>query len=229
MFVRWRLRPTGRLSARLVEHRRVDGRVRQEHVAELSAIDDAALLVPGEVLGIGARRAFWRTANAALARLANRIDAETEGMIRGALHARVSIVTPDELQRLALANAEHDAEFWRHQAEQGRQIVTAREGLIATAQSALVDDKAIVAADEERAAEAEKRIARARTGEAVDPDRSLTKQEIRDMLARSGVTPWQARRYRQLATEFEGLNEDQFRDEIRARVERRYAGRPRKR
>src|ERR1700675_2261650 len=84
MFVRWRRRPSGRLSARLVHNQRVAGRVRQRHVGELGAISVAALHMPDEIQGIVARRTFWRTANAALARVAGLIDGSQEAVIRAA-------------------------------------------------------------------------------------------------------------------------------------------------
>src|SRR5260370_39184268 len=77
MFVRWRRRPSGRLSARLVHNQRVAGRVRQRHVGELGAISVVALDVADEIEGIAARKAFWRTANAAVARVAGPIDGST--------------------------------------------------------------------------------------------------------------------------------------------------------
>ena len=112
MFVRWRRRPSGRLSARLVHNQRVAGRVRQRHVGELGAISVGALDVADEIEGIAARKAFWRTANAALARVAGRIDGSQEAAIRAALEARVPSATPGELRRLALLQAEREGRLW---------------------------------------------------------------------------------------------------------------------
>src|SRR5258707_14532488 len=52
---------------------------------ELGAISAAALDSANTMEGIVARRAFWRTANATLARFSDRIDASLEGTIRAAL------------------------------------------------------------------------------------------------------------------------------------------------
>src|SRR5204863_212878 len=81
---------------RLVHNRRVGGRVRQHQVAELGAISPARLDPADTVEGIVARRAFWRTADAALARFSDRIDASLDETIRAALQSRVPVVTPNE-------------------------------------------------------------------------------------------------------------------------------------
>ncbi len=169
MFVRWRQRPSGRLSARLVENQRADDRVLQQHIAELGAIAGEALAQPHEIAGIKGRRAFWATANATLARLSNRIDVAADGAARAALHARVPMVTPDELALLALDEAEHDAALWQHQSDGAHDIVAARQRLIEAAQRALADDQAIAAADDVRAAAAKARLERARAGEILEP------------------------------------------------------------
>ena len=74
------------LQCSLVETRRLDGKVRYEHVASLG-------LVPPSP-SVGDRLAFWRRVYEQLAELADRIDAETQGQIISALHSRVPIVTP---------------------------------------------------------------------------------------------------------------------------------------
>ena len=112
MFVRWRRRSSGRLSARLVHNQRVGGRVRQHHVAELGAISPARIEPANTVEGIVARRAFWRTADAALARFSDRIDASLDETIRAALQSRVPVVTPNELRRVSLLKAERERRFW---------------------------------------------------------------------------------------------------------------------
>src|SRR5260370_35009043 len=102
MFVRWRRRSSGRLSARLVHNQRVDGRVRQHHVGELGAISPPALNSANTMEGTIARRALWRRSNAALARFADRIDPSLARTIRPALHARVPLGSDKELPRLLI-------------------------------------------------------------------------------------------------------------------------------
>src|SRR5216683_2347234 len=124
MFVRWRRRASGRLSARLVHNQRIDGRVQQRHIGELGAISAPAVNCPYEIEAIAARRRFWRTANAALARFGDRIDASLEPTIRAALEARVPMVTSSELGQLSLLQAEREARFWRRLAENGQVSVS---------------------------------------------------------------------------------------------------------
>jgi|SRR6516164_7652400 hypothetical protein len=111
MFVRFR-QTKHRLQMSLVEPHRVDGRVRQEHVASLGSIEHSP--------SVEARQAFWRRLHERLARLSNRVDAETQARVRAdidakvraAAHARVPMVTLDEQHRLKIENAEADERFW---------------------------------------------------------------------------------------------------------------------
>ena len=89
-----------------MHNQRVGGRVRQHHVAELGAISPARLGPANTVEGIVARRAFWRTADAALARFSDRIDASLDGTIRAAGSPS------DELRRVFLLKAERESRFW---------------------------------------------------------------------------------------------------------------------
>ena len=74
MFVR--ARTVGRrLELALTETRRVDGRVKQEHVASLGSVR-----LP---LTIAGRVAFWAKLHGRLARLGNRLSAEDHANLRG--------------------------------------------------------------------------------------------------------------------------------------------------
>ena len=103
MFVRFR-QFDNRLRLRLVETRRQADTVVHEHVASLGAI-----IVPPSVSD---RITFWQKLHERLARLANRIDAETQGKILGAVHDRVPMVTIEEIRALQLENTEADERFW---------------------------------------------------------------------------------------------------------------------
>ena len=87
MFVRFRQTPR-RLQASLVETRRLDGKVRHEHIASLGSVE-----MPLTVAG---RIAFWLGVNARFPMLANRIDPAMQGKLRGDIHNRIPMVTPDE-------------------------------------------------------------------------------------------------------------------------------------
>jgi hypothetical protein len=78
MFARFR-QSSRRLQVSLVETRRLDAKVRHEHVASLGSIG-----VPPSVAD---RVAFWSQLHQRLARLSNRVDADTQSKILGAVHA----------------------------------------------------------------------------------------------------------------------------------------------
>ena len=101
-FVRFRQTPS-RLQVSLVEGRRVGGKVRHEHIASLGSI-----LVPATIAD---RVAFWRLLHERLAKLSNRIGADEQGKILGAIHARIPMVTIDELRTLQRENAQADEKF----------------------------------------------------------------------------------------------------------------------
>jgi hypothetical protein len=87
MLARFRQTAAG-LQCSLVETRRIDGKVRHEIVASLGSVPESP--------SVAERIAFWRRVYEILAEFANRIDAETQSKIIGALHSRIPLVTPDE-------------------------------------------------------------------------------------------------------------------------------------
>jgi hypothetical protein len=91
MLVRFRQTAAG-LQCSLVETRRLDGTIRYEHVASLGSVPASP--------SVADRLAFWRRTYEQLAALADRIDAETQGKIISAVHARIPIVIPNEQRAL---------------------------------------------------------------------------------------------------------------------------------
>ena len=91
MFVRFR-ESGRRLHLRLVETRRINGKVREEHFASLGSIETPQT-VPG-------RLTFWQGLHERLPRLANRLTSEAQGKILDAVNARVPMVTPEEQRAL---------------------------------------------------------------------------------------------------------------------------------
>jgi hypothetical protein len=128
MFVRFR-KSGCRLHLRLVENRRINGKVRQEHFASLGSIE-----IPQTIPD---RLAFWQQLHERLARLANRLTGEAQGKVLAAVHARIPMVTPDEQHALQLENAEADANFW--EGLHGAQTATVNDhkGLAATTAAAV--------------------------------------------------------------------------------------------
>ena len=91
MLVRFRETAAG-LQGSLVETRRIDGKVRYEHVASFGSVPASP--------SVADRIALWRRVYETLAELADRIDAETQGKIISAVHSRIPIVTPNEQRAL---------------------------------------------------------------------------------------------------------------------------------
>lgn len=84
--------------------RRVDGKVRPEHIAALGSVGDPAT--------VAERVAFWGQLHRRLDKLSNRIGADDQAKIIGAIHARIPMVTIDEQCALQRENAEADEKFW---------------------------------------------------------------------------------------------------------------------
>lgn len=103
MFVRFRA-GRRRLALSLVETKRVDGKVRHEHVATLGSIETP--------LTMRGRITFWARLNERLTALGSRLGSEDEIKIMDAVHARVPIPTVDERRELKLQNAKADERTW---------------------------------------------------------------------------------------------------------------------
>jgi hypothetical protein len=158
MFVRFR-QTRYRLQVSIVETRRVDGRVRHEHIASLGSIE-----MPPSVT---ARVAFWQGVHDRFGKLSNRIDAATQAKLLGDIHARIAMVTPDEQRALQLANAQADAETWGSLADMHAGTAEGQAGLIASAERARTAAAAEHARAAEEAARAKDRVARSERGEDV--------------------------------------------------------------
>jgi hypothetical protein len=183
MFVRFR-QTTSRLQASLIETRRADGKVRHEHIASLGS-------VPSEP-SVADRIAFWARLHARLAKLGNRIDAESQARILASIHAKVPMVTADEQRGLQLANAKADAQFWDslHNVHAG--AIEEQKGLARTVATAIADGEATASSAEANATQARERIAAIERGEDVpgglgkpltreDFEALFTKDELRRM------------------------------------------------
>jgi len=159
MFVRFR-QTANRLQASLVETRRVDGKVRHEHVASLGSVPTPP--------SVADRIDFWRRLHDRLAKLANRVDAETHGKILGAVHDRVLMPTPEEQRALQLENAKADAKFWESVADMHAGTVTDHKALFGVADAKIAASEAERAKAAERHAYAKERLGRIERGEIVE-------------------------------------------------------------
>jgi hypothetical protein len=157
MFVRFR--QTRRLQVSLIETRRVAGKVRHEHVGGLGAVD-----VPPTVAD---RVTFWRGLHERLSRLSNRIDPAMQGKILGEVHARIPMVTIDELRALQLENAEADAEFWESLRDMHQATADDNKGLAAIVERTIANAQAGAKMAGTEAETAKERVARIKRGEDV--------------------------------------------------------------
>ena len=90
MFVRFR-QAGHKLQTSLIETRRVDGKVRHEHIAGLGSI----ILPPS----VTERITFWQRLHDRLAKLANRVDPEMHGKVLGAVpRLKSALVQPASLR-----------------------------------------------------------------------------------------------------------------------------------
>jgi hypothetical protein len=124
MFVRFRQTKT-RLQASLIQTHRADGKVRHEHVVMLGTVD-----VPPSIAG---RLAFWQHLHERMAKRGNWIDAATQAKLLGDIHARIPMVTPDDMRAAQLANAKADTRFWEGVADLHAGAIEGNESLIASA------------------------------------------------------------------------------------------------
>ena len=143
MFIRFRS-DGARLYVSLVRTRRVEGKVRQQHLASLGSI----ILSPS----VADRVAFWARLHERLSKLANRIDPAAQGKIMGDIHARVPMPTPDEQRALQLENA----------------TMADRQKLTASVETQIVADKAAVIEADNAAKQAQDRLDAIQRGEPVE-------------------------------------------------------------
>ena len=159
MFVRFHS-ATGRLQCALVETRRVNGKVRQEHIAALGSVP-----VPPAVAD---RVTFWKKLHERLAKLANRVGAEDQAKIMGAIHARIPMVMVPEQQGLQLENIEADQRFWNSMRENWEEQVAGKKAIVAKLERDIAEAQTEAARASEHVANAQARIERLQKGEPVE-------------------------------------------------------------
>jgi hypothetical protein len=158
MFVRFR-QGTHRLQISLIETRRIDGKVRHEHIATLGSIEISP--------SVEARLAFWQRLHERLAKLANRVDAAMQGKILGDVHARIPMVTLDEQRAKQLENAEADEKFWTRLRDVNEATAEDQRALSAKAEQTASGLQAQAADAAANAATAKERAERIKRGEDV--------------------------------------------------------------
>jgi uncharacterized protein (DUF885 family) len=141
----------------LVETRRVDGKVRHEHIAGLGSIPRTP--------SVADRMSFWSHLHERLAKLSNRIDAAAQAKILGAIHARVAMVTADEQHGLKLENAQADERLWSSLREINEGTIADHKQLIANAEATVARRRVAALDAETNAMQARDRVERLKRGE----------------------------------------------------------------
>jgi hypothetical protein len=208
MFVRFR-QSGHRLQTSLIENRRVDGKVRHEHIASLGSIT----LPPS----VADRITFWQRLHGRLAKLSNRVTTEDQGKVLGAVHAKVPMVTADEQRALQLENAKADAQFWDRMADMYAGTATDHKGLAARAERTAAEGEVERAKAAEHAARAKERVERIERGENVEGGLGKQQIDVEAILIDAGWTKADFRRARRLAE----LG-DRASEELSAEVMRRH-------
>ena len=164
-----------RLNVSLVENRRVNGKVRQEHIAHLGAIDghllesffsevDATVLdkvkaADWQLRSLRTRTAFWKDCNAKLQQLSNRLGPDTK-RLRMAIHARVPWVMEPERKQLELLEARAEAKLWGDLYKMTGKNIEATERIIERATERLAEERSIALREAREAADAGQRVTR---------------------------------------------------------------------
>jgi hypothetical protein len=178
MFARFR-QSQRRLQVSLVETRRVDGKVRHEHVASLGSIETPT--------AIADRITFWQRVNDRLGKLSNRIDPAIQGKIRGDIHNRIPMVTVDEQRALQLENAKADERFWSGLHDMHASKADDQKGLVAITESAIAENRAGATKAAEHANSAKERRVRLEKGEDV-PGGLGKPTDFEAILRKAGMT-----------------------------------------
>jgi hypothetical protein len=189
MFVRFRT-VRRRLQASLIETRRLEGKVRHEHVASLGSIAATS--------SVADRIAFWQELHQRLGRLSNRLDAMAQAKLLGEVHVRIPMVTMEEIRAVQLENAEADEPLWRGLANMQAEQAGGNRQLAAAAERKVAEGQAAVERANTAGAAAEERIERLKRGEAVSG--GLGKPIDVERIAReAGMTAADIKRARQTA------------------------------
>jgi hypothetical protein len=200
MFVRFRERLT-RLQVSVVETRRVEGKVRHEHVASLGSIE-----MP---LSVADRIEFWRRLHERLMRLSNRIDGATQIKVLDAIHGRIPMVTPDEQRALQIENAEADAHLWGSLHELNQDHAEQHKGLAAKVERTIAAAQAAAADAATGKAEAQERVERLRKGENL-PGGLGKPLDMEHIMREAGMTTADIRHCETLAEFSKLVGEDGF-------------------
>jgi hypothetical protein len=196
MFVRFR-QTRSRLQLSLIETRRVDGKVRHEHIASLGSV-----IQPPTVADRGA---FWSSLHERMARLSNRLDAAAQAKLMGEVHARVPIVPADERGALQLDAARSNAMLWSPMRDYLAATANDKQRLAENATAEAAADKAAADTMDRSAKTAQAHAEAIERGETVEGAADKP-EDLRALLKRAGFTAADLRDDRLLAS----ISEEHF-------------------
>lgn len=178
MHIRSRLQHR-RLQISLIDTRRIDGRVRQEHVASLGSVP------PDQ--SVKDRAAFWAQVHPRMSRLDNRLDAAARARIMGELHELVPMVPLDtaiaDRAGMAARNVKQSASL----RDMFQETVEAKKAMVAALQREIAEGEAHVAKMAEAVERDEDKLRRLEAGEDV-PVRELSLADVRAICKAAGWT-----------------------------------------
>jgi hypothetical protein len=148
------------LQVSLIETRRVDGKVKHEHVGSLGSI----VLSPDTT----DRIVFWGRVYERLSNLSNRLGPDAWGKILGEIHGRVPMVTAEEQRALQLANAKADVEQWSAIRDMSAELAAGQEQVVAGLRESIASGKKGAAEADAKAKTAEQRVAAIERGDVVE-------------------------------------------------------------
>jgi hypothetical protein len=167
-----------RLLVSLIKNRRVDGKVQQEHVADLGAIDGHMLseffgrIAPEQInvitdgkledwsrFSIERRRHFWDELEARLARLSNRLGADETAKVREAIHARIPKPTRGELGLVESFEWKRIRDEWARRKEGARKEIADYEEEIAKARAEIAVVEPVISDIDENMRKVQLRLA----------------------------------------------------------------------
>jgi hypothetical protein len=147
----------------LIENRRVDGRTRQEHIADLGAIDGHWLpaffngVAPEHAnaaridnmqwfrRSIAARLDFWTALEERFTRLSNRLTADDVAKIRTSIHARIPRPSDREVIELKVVQ---EFEGWDELKKASQALIARSRAEIAKLQGRIDDERGMISAIE---------------------------------------------------------------------------------
>jgi hypothetical protein len=200
MFVRFRLQGN-RLQASLVQRRRAAGKVQAEHVGTLGSVDAG--------VSVRERIAFWAKLPRRLAALDNRLSTDEHPAIIAALHARIPMVTVEDLRAVQEESFKDEERFWDTIHDLNASHVEGHKEQIALAEAKIAEMAPEVAKAAEKVEVARNKREKLKRGEVVSG--GLGKRvDLRAIIKAAGITPSLLRRIRLFGrltpTEFEALH-----------------------